>query len=902
MARCGGFALLTLLLCVATFAIGAPAAAAASVPFNPAHPTIFIAQGTTTQLNSATQSGGAISFTPVGSPIANLTYNAIGYDTCNNFIYAVQTAGSANGGVGSILKIASDGSITYTGINVKSAFNIGAFGSDTATCDDFYVGTNGTSSLDVVNVNDPTATPQIIKVGASGPDMTFANGFFWSMANPGQIQRIDVTPGHLATATFAVSTPAPNGGMAPTGSFGAAWTYGNGDVGFSNNNSGDIYEIRIANASSATPTFTTVISQKGPATSNNDGTNAPGLNTDLALTKSANPTMVDPGGAVTFSLTVTNNGPGNSSGYVLNDPLPAGVTGASTATPGCAINAQTLVCAGSPLAVGSSATATVTMNAPNPFPAPITNTATVTANENDPNSANNSASATVLGNAPAVSLKKTAVVTPAADQNAVAVGDSIQYAYQVTNTGNTPLTSVAVTDSTAGNVTCPTPPAPGLAPGASETCTADAPYVVKQSDVDAGAVIDSATATGTDATGFVSPASTPSLVTVPAVAAAPGLSVVKIANASSGDAAPVSLGETIQYSYVVTNTGNVDLSPVSVSDATAGSVTCPLLADPGLAPGQSETCTADSPYSVTQSDVDNDGVTDTATASATDAQGDSATSAPAMVHVPSVSIPGVSVDKLASVTPSADQDGVNVGDTIQYSYIVTNTGDVHLTSVAVSDPSVGAVSCPVPAAPGLAPGDAETCTADHPVTVTQADVDAGGVTDTATATGTAANGDTSVPSNPSTITVPAVPAAPAVSIDKSGAVDPASDQDGVQVGDTISYSYKVTNTGNVTLASVAVNDPSAGSVTCPTPASPGLAPGDSETCTADQPVTVTQADIDAGSVSDTATATGTDTAWRAERAVIGRGDRAGGDGGPGRLGRQVRGGRSRFGPGRRPGR
>ena len=342
---------MTLLLCVATFAIGAPAAAAASVPFNPAQPTIFIAQGTTTQLNSATSSGGTISFTPVGRPTAGVTYNAIGYDTCNNFIYAVQSTNANGGSLGSIIKIASDGSITNTGINVGSGFNVGAFGPDTATCDDFYVGTSGTSGLDEVNVNNGNIT-QIKSVNPAGPDMTFANGFFWSMAGPNLIQRIDLTPSPREQDLHGVDSGPQPAASAPTGSFGAAWTYGNGDVGFSNNNSGNIYEIRIANASSATPTFTTVISQKGPATSNNDGTNAPGLNTDLALTKSADPTMVDPGGAVTFSLTVTNNGPGNSSGYVLNDPLPAGVTGASTATPGCAINAQTLVCAGSPLAVG----------------------------------------------------------------------------------------------------------------------------------------------------------------------------------------------------------------------------------------------------------------------------------------------------------------------------------------------------------------------------------------------------------------------------------------------------------------------------------------------------------------------------------------------------------------------
>ena len=176
--------------------------------------------------------------------------------------------------------------------------------------------------------------------------------------------------------------------------------------------------------------------------------------------------------------------------------------------------------------------------------------------------------------------------------------------------------------------------------------------------------------------------------------------------------------------------------------------------------------------------------------------------------------PAVSIDKSGAVDPASDQDGVQVGDTISYSYKVTNTGNVTLASVAVNDPSAGSVTCPTPASPGLAPGDSETCTADQPVTVTQADIDAGSVSDTATATGTDTDGVQSAPSS-GAASVPAATAAPAVSVDKSAAVDPASDQDGVQVGDTISYSYKVTNTGNVTLASVAVNDPSAGSVDLP---------------------------------------------------------------------------------------
>ncbi|MFZ0377702.1 MAG: DUF11 domain-containing protein [Solirubrobacteraceae bacterium] len=104
------------------------------------------------------------------------------------------------------------------------------------------------------------------------------------------------------------------------------------------------------------------------------------MSTDLALTKSASPSMVDPGGAITYTLTVTNNGPGKSSGYALTDTLPPGITNAATTTPGCRVTAPGVVCAGAPLANGASSTVTITVNAPNPFASPITNTATVTAN------------------------------------------------------------------------------------------------------------------------------------------------------------------------------------------------------------------------------------------------------------------------------------------------------------------------------------------------------------------------------------------------------------------------------------------------------------------------------------------------------------------------------------------
>ena len=72
-------------------------------------------------------------------------------------------------------------------------------------------------------------------------------------------------------------------------------------------------------------------------------------------------------------------------------------------------------------------------------------------------------------------------------------------------------------------------------------------------------------------------------------------------------------------------------------------------------------------------------------------------------------------------------------------------------------------------------------------------------------------------------------------------------------GTTITYSYVVTNTGNVAIGDIKVNDGLTGlsSLSCPTPE---LAAGASETCTATYQTT--QADVDAGNVVNTANVQG----------------------------------------------
>ena len=158
----------------------------------------------------------------------------------------------------------------------------------------------------------------------------------------------------------------------------------------------------------------------------------------------------------------------------------------------------------------------------------------------------------------------------------------------------------------------------------------------------------------------------------------------------------------------------------------------------------------------------------------------------------------------------------------------------------MSDNKVATVTCP----PSLAPGASETCTGSY--TVTQADVDTGSVTNTATASGTNPQA-VAVTSSSSSVTVEASNATSGLSISKS------TDSTGYgAVGDTINYTYLVTNTGTTTLAP-GVTDNLIPNVSCP---DSSIAPGASETCTGSY--IVTQADVTAGSVTNTAYASATD--------------------------------------------
>ena len=255
---------------------------------------------------------------------------------------------------------------------------------------------------------------------------------------------------------------------------------------------------------------------------------------------------------------------------------------------------------------------------------------------------------------------------------------------------------------------------------------------------------------------------------------APALSLTK----SALPATYSTVGQVITYSYVIKNTGNVTLTGTfSVNDDKA-TVTVTQPADGALSPN--ETCSATATYTITQADLDGGSVKNTATAS-----GGGATSDEATATVTATQSPALSLVKTA--TPATYS---TVGQVITYSYVIKNTGNVTLTGTFSVNDDKATVTVTQPADGALSPN--ETCSATATYTITQADLDGGSVKNTATASGGGATSDEA------TATVTATQS-PALSLVKTAT--PATYS---TVGQVITYSYVIKNTGNVTLTGPSV--------------------------------------------------------------------------------------------------
>ena len=359
-----------------------------------------------------------------------------------------------------------------------------------------------------------------------------------------------------------------------------------------------------------------------------------------------------------------------------------------------------------------------------------------------------------------------------------------------------------------------------LAPGAEKEISYT--YIVKQADVDAGKIDNTITATGKDPKNEDVTAEDSAEVTT--VEAKPELTVEKSATPKEN----VGVDATVTYTVKITNSGNVTVTGIELED------TLVTLDEEAftLAPADSKTITYT--YKVTQDDVDAGQIDNTVTATGKDPKNADVTG------TDSATVTTVESDaKLDVVKTAAPASEVKAGDKVTYTVKITNSGNVTVKDIELEDTLVSLKE----KAFTLAPGAEKEIT--YTYTVTQADVDAGKINNTVTATGKDPK-DNDVP-NSANATVKTVAAEPELTVEKT-----AEPNSNVKVGDEITYTVVVTNTGNVTVKAISIDD----TLVQVNEAEFTLAPEESKTITYNY--TVTQADVDAGKIDNTATATGKD--------------------------------------------
>lgn len=188
-----------------------------------------------------------------------------------------------------------------------------------------------------------------------------------------------------------------------------------------------------------------------------------------------------------------------------------------------------------------------------------------------------------------------------------------------------------------------------------------------------------------------------------AVAADAQIAIVKVTEDSvtSGDGLNILTGESIGWTYTVTNVGNVPLSNVTVTDSQGVAVSCPKTT---LAVAENMVCTASS--TAISGNYSNTG---TASGSYTDSSSQTLTDTETDDSSYFGASPQIDIDKKTVGSDGSEGDNVFVlfGGTVTWNYYVTNTGNVTLSDVTVTDNQGGTVTCPKTT---LVVGESMTCT------------------------------------------------------------------------------------------------------------------------------------------------------------------------------------------------
>ncbi|RBQ01908.1 DUF7507 domain-containing protein, partial [Pedobacter miscanthi] len=530
--------------------------------------------------------------------------------------------------------------------------------------------------------------------------------------------------------------------------------------------------------------------------------------TDLQINKTANVTGVESNGTINYTITIKNNGPatvlaGQSIGVFEN--LPAGLENITYNAVGGSYSptANTFTLAAD-LAADQQVSLTVDGRVAAGFTgANITNSVSLTPapRTNDPENGNNQSTVTTNLLKGKIALIKTGILSTD--------GNNVTYSFKITNVGDVELNNITLTDPKLSlNKTFPTV----LALGASFTYSQV--YILSQADKDAALVTNSASVnaktpvgnTITDISGTDYSNDIPTETPIPA---APKFTFTKVASSVG-----TKVGESIVYTFTITNNGSVTLKDLTVSDAAvdAGSINPANIAS--LAPGANVMVTAK--HTLTQADVNQGTYTNQASVKATDNKGNVINQVSDDPSTPAPNDP--TVTKLTpspayTLEKSATNGATRTGDVINYNIVFKNTGNVTLTNIALVDANADAGSLTPANITSILPGATVNITAKH--TVKQSEVNAGGFSNQVSATVKDPKGNTiaKVSDDPSTPAVDDATFTPIVADPSVRFTKMIANSAGVVK--TIEYSIQVTNTGNITLTDIVVTDPGAdaGSIT-----------------------------------------------------------------------------------------
>lgn len=543
---------------------------------------------------------------------------------------------------------------------------------------------------------------------------------------------------------------------------------------------------------------------------------------ELTLNMGANPlTYKQAGQQITFTYKILNSGKQTlgPTQFTVSDSL------ISTTPINCG-NADTTLAPGA--VVTCNATYTIT-NADMILDS-ITNYATASGGDTVPSEP----ASTTINNSSIprlkISDKFTLEMTVQADTSAPinTVGQNIQYTYNITNIGTEPLPGVvSIIGATA---LCPSVDTIGnldefLDSGETLTCVSS--YTVVQADLDAGAITSVTTA---EMNGILSNTVT---TVVPTVA-----NRILTLTQAAYPLVYERIGDTITYTYGLTNAGTVAIGPAQFT-VTDERVSTPINCggpDTTLDSGATLFCSAT--ITITQADMEVDSISSNATASG----GGVGPSEPASTTITKyyrVELSSLGLTK--SAAPVTYQD---VGQRIRYTYFVTNDGKYPLMGpLTIKDDKID-VNCPEINTTGdgdgvLDPGELLTCTSEY--TITDLDIRNGSVTNEAVAS------MDGIESNPDSVKI----IEEALILKKSA--DPVSYG---TAGETITYTYEVTSRSGVPLAGpVIVTDSQAQGIKCQDVHEVGnldVFINMNETITCIGQYVITQADIDDGLVTNSA--------------------------------------------------